>query len=374
MSVFIPEKPRRLPLFCFISYGWALISLILFFCFRASESFSDRFNATVGAFGRELLGRLTSPIPFSLGEAIVILIPFFLIFFSVIAFRFYSDSAHSALIYGGKLLSVVCVLFSVFVFNFASGYTASPLDEKLGLERRVVSADELYATASALSEELYALEGEVVFLPDGSSYMPYSLAEMNAKLTDAYRKASEKYGFLDTFPSSVKPIMLSEPLSYTHITGVYSFFTGEANLNVNFPDYCLPFTAAHELAHQRGFAREDEANFVAYLVSLESDDPYLRYSAALNLYEYVANALYSADPSLYRELYASLPVSVRGEERAYSAFFDRYRESTAAKVSEATNNTYLQSQGVKAGSRSYGMVVDLAVAFHNANRQDSDDD
>lgn len=92
--------------------------------------------------------------------------------------------------------------------------------------------------------------------------------------------------------TKIKQIAVSKLMTYTHIAGVYTYYTGEANLNTNFPSYTLPYTAAHELSHQRGTAREDEANFLAFLVCMESDDEYIKYSGYLNLFEYVAGALY----------------------------------------------------------------------------------
>lgn len=156
-------------------------------------------------------------------------------------------------------------------------------------------------------------------------------------------------------------------MSYTHITGVYTFFTGESNINVAFPDYTIPFTAAHELAHQRGIARENEANFVAFLVCSSSEDDYVRYCAYLNMYEYVASALASADPSLYSQVYATLPTAVRAELDAYSRFYEKYRNSAASEVSGAVNNAVLIINGTE-GTKSYGMVVDLAVAYYKDNR------
>lgn len=102
---------------------------------------------------------------------------------------------------------------------------------------------------------------------------------------------------------------------------------------------------------------------MAFLVCIESEDRYIRYSAYLNLYEYVANALYSADPDLYFQVRAKLSNDVKGEMRAYSEFYDKYRESVASDVSEAVNNTFLVIQGTE-GTKSYGMVVDLAVAYY----------
>lgn len=357
-------KRPRLPLVCKIIFSITAVSVGLYIAFMNSAAFADWFNTTVAAFGRRILAYLTAWLPFSLAELCIVLIPFFLVALIVIAYRHYCTSWRAALTYVGILLSGVCVVLNLFVWNFAAGYYGTSLDKKLGLDRTASSAEELYQTAELLADELKTLTDEIVFLESGDSLMPYSYSEMNGKLIAAYERASEKYGVFDSFYSAVKPVMLSEPMSYTHITGVYTFFTGEANVNVNFPDYTIPYTAAHELAHQRGIAREDEANFVAFLVCIESDDPYIRYSAYLNVYEYVVSALYSADRTLYAETYSNLPQQILDEETAYRAFFQKYKENVAASISQATNDTYLKSQGSSAGTKSYNLVVDLTVAFY----------
>ncbi len=361
------QNTKRLPRLCLVIYLFTALSAGLYFLFTKNPTFSDWFNANISSVGRRLLSYLTCLIPFSVAELLLILIPLWLGLLIYVGARYYSHSNRAMLVYIGKLLSAVCVVAILFVWNFAPGYYGTTLDQKLGLKREKSSAADLYRTAELLSAELHALSSEIIFLEDGTSLMPYSHTEMNNKLLAAYDSFCARYGILDNFYSQVKPVMLSEPMSYTHITGVYSFFTGEANLNVNFPDYTLPFTAAHELAHQRGIAREDEANFVAFLVCMESDDPYLRYSATLSVYEYVASALYSADRTLYRTSYAALPEGVKAEEIAYDEFFEKYRENTAANISQSVNNSYLQSQGSPAGTRSYNMVVDLAVAYYRTD-------
>lgn len=358
------NQERKLPRFWIGVYIFTAISAVLYVVFTQNAHFADWFNQNIGAIGRVILALVTNPLPFSLTELLLILLPFWIVALIYIAYRYYSHTARSALAYVGILLGILCIVGIIFVWNFAPGYYGTKLEEKLSLDREEVSAEELYGTAKILTNELKELSEEIVFEESGSSVMPYSYSEMNEKLLEAYDHFCEKYDFIHTYPSRVKPIMLSEPMSYTHITGIYTFFTGEANLNVNFPDYTLPYTAAHELAHQRGIAREDEANFVAFLVCMESDDPYIRYSAALNLYEYLASPLYSANVELYRRNYAALPYEVKGELAAYAKFFEKYRENVAATVSEATNNAYLQSQGAQEGTRSYNMVVDLAVAYY----------
>lgn len=364
-----PPKSKRLPRICIAIYILTAVSAILYLAFRMNTDFSDWFNQTVSTHGRRLLATLTSWLPFSLAEALLCLMPFFLVLLIAIGYRHFCSTTREMLVYIGILISGVCVVGIIFVWNFAAGYSGATLDKKLGLSREKSSADDLFQTAELLRAELDALEDEIIFLEDGTSLMPYSYDEMNQKLLTAYEVFCEKYDFIDTYYSRVKPIMLSEPMSYTHITGVYTFFTGEANINVNFPDYTVPFTAAHELAHQRGIAREDEANFVAFLVCMESDDPYIRYSACLNVYEYLSAALRSADATLYRRSYENLPTGVKREEIAYAQFFEQYRENVSANVSQAVNNSYLQSQGAVEGTRSYNMVVDLAVAYYRPQFQ-----
>ena len=359
----INKKPR-LPVVCIIIFALTLVTVGLYIAFRVNTNFAEAFNQTVSPIGRMIMAKLTGWMPFSFAEMLLLLSPVLLVTLIVIGAKHFCHSARAMWVYIACIFSVVCMVFNLFVWNFAPGYNALPLEKKLGLERKAVSAEELYTTANILIEELQEMEKEILFTPGGSSRMPYTYAQMNEKLMEAYDKAALKYDFINQFQSSVKPVMLSEPMTYTHISGVYTFFTGEANINVNFPDYTIPYTAAHELAHQRGIAREDEANFVAFLVCAESDDVYIRYSGYLNLYEYVASALYSASSKLYRENYYKQPQTIINERIAYSEFFDKYRENTVADISEATNNSYLQSQGAPQGTRSYGMVVDLAVAYY----------
>ena len=356
---FVSDLPTTVKIF----YVVGIFSFFLFIAYIISEPFADFFNRYISATVRAVFAYITSPIPFSLAEMLIILLPVIAVSLIIYSSRRFSSSWREVLVFCASLLSVLAISFSVFTVAFAPGYHGTTLDKKLGIERREVSAEELYLTATILAKKSNEEAKELYFGTNGFSVMPYALGDANDKLISAYDVACEKYRFIQPLNSRIKPVMLSELMSYTHITGVYTFFTGEANINVTFPDYTVPYTAAHELAHQRGIAREDEANFVAYLVCIESDDGYIRYSAYLNLLEYVMSALHRASPTLYSEVMSSLSANVRGELRAYSEFFDKYRDSVASEISGAVNDTYLTIQGTP-GTASYGMVVDLAVAYY----------
>ena len=364
----IVEK-KHIPLFSKILLGIAAFCAVLYVIFLNVPAFCDFFNKYISPVVRGALSYLTTWIPFSLAEMLIILIPVIIVIVVGVGVKKYCDSWRNVGVFCIIMLSIASYVFSTYTLGFVPAYHGSTLDKKMELDKQKVSAEELYETSLILSSELAKEAEHIIFNGEGFSVMPYGYNELNDKLMDAYEKACKKYDFISPLHSNIKEVMLSEPMTYTHISGVYTFFTGEANLNVNFPDYVLPYTAAHEFAHQRGIAREDEANFVAFLVCMESDDHYIRYSAYLNVYEYVANALYSANKELYTPVYMSLPYGVKTDMAAYAKFFEKYRKTVVSDVSGAVNDTFLNINGVEEGSKSYGMVVDLAVAYYkNENR------
>lgn len=356
------NKKEKIPIYCIILLSIAAICGIIYLIAVLSPAFADFFNINIASAFRYLFSKLTNLLPFSVAEILIILLPLILILVAVLLIKYRCRSFKESLISALCVIAVVSTIFSSFTLTLATGYRGSTLDEKLGLRQVEVSPQELYESAEYLSGKINELSKDISYGEDGFSIMPYSFGEMNEKLLAAYRKFASKHSFIKTFNSRLKPIILSEPMSYTHITGVYTFFSGESNVNMNFPDYTVTYTSAHELAHQRGISREDEANMIAFLVSLESDDSYIQYCAYLNVYEYIISALRKADRELYSKNLSGLDPKVKGEIIAYSSFFQKYRDSTAGKVSGNVNDSYLKAQGT-VGKKSYGMVVDLTVAY-----------
>ena len=352
---------RWVPLPAAVLFTFAAVAAVFHLISCLQSGFADTINGTVGACFRQALAFLTNGIPFSLGESLLLALPVLLVLLVVFAVRA-CRTREGFVRYLSALLAIPALLYGLFVFTLGCGYRGSPLDEKMGLARAPSAAADLYDTAKRLQTEVNALASELTWRYEGGSVMPYSYAEMNEKLLSAYDQVSLSYPFVQKMPSRLKLVSNSEFMSYLHLTGVYSYMTGEANINHEPPDYTIPYTAAHELAHQRGIAREDEANFVAFLVCAASDDTYIRYSGCLNLMEYVTSALYRADRELYRSVWNDHADTVKYEIYGYQTYYKKYADSKLGEVSGAVNNAYLQSQGT-AGTKSYGMVVDLAVAY-----------
>ena len=329
----------------------------------SNPDFAAFFNQYIAGSVRAVLSTVMWVLPFSVAELIVISIPIAFVAVLVLGFKISNDDEKFKRLIC-ILLSLILCLYSLFVWTFATGYRTARLDARLSLGETEVTKEELYDTAKWLMLETNRLAQEVEFGEGGASVMPYSLGEMSARLGDAMDGAAEEYGLFFNFPTRIKPVLLSRAMSYAHITGVYTFFTGESNLNVDFPDYTLPHTAAHEFSHQRGIAREDEANFVAFLICDASDDPYIRYSGYLNMFEYTVNTLHGYDPEAYGELISMCSNEVRGEMIAYGKFYEQYRESELSEIAGAVNDATLKLNGTE-GTISYNLVVNLAVAYYN---------
>ena len=119
---------------------------------------------------------------------------------------------------------------------------------------------------------------------------------------------------------------------------------------------------AHELSHQRGVAKEQEANFTAVLACLDYGDPDYCYSACLLAYTHLGNALAGADRAAWEEIFDGLDENVVRDllsRRAYWAQFDTPAQTVSNTVYEGFLHSYDQTLGLK----SYGACVDLLVNY-----------
>ena len=358
----IKQKLKQAPLAVrlFLSFGaFALFAHIL--CLFSKKA-ADFLGATLGSAVRTLFAYLSGWLPFSLAEMLLVGLPLWIIL-AVFLLRRYLKKGGSAKRALALFLSLLPLLYALFVFMLGFGYLSTPLAERLELENKEkIEARELYSTALWLIEEAKEELSAVTFSESGSSMMPLTHREMNKALKNAFYLLEKDLSFLSAYPVGTKAVLLSTPMAYTGITGVYSFFTGESNICTAYPDYSTVYTAAHEISHAVGIAREDEANFIAFLALEKSDHPYLRYAAYVNLLQYTMNALYSTDKALHTEAARALPEEIRGEYRAYNRFLDTVGDHPVRDVAEGINNAYLESVGTE-GTVSYTLVVRLGVAY-----------
>ena len=359
-----------------VFYGLAVCALILHLLCVFISSFADFFNVYIAGTVRFLLAKLTGILPVSLAELLICFVPVLLVF--IIVFSIYhAKKEHYTLLtrFFCGAFSVVSLFYSLFVFTLGTGYHGSALETKLNLDREELTTKQLEEVASWLAEELNNCLPQVQFMDNSSSVMPYDFDELNEKLNTAYKRISEKYDFIMGFSSRVKPVMNSGMMSKAGLLGMYTYYTGESNVNVEYNDYNLVFTCAHEMAHQRGLSKEDDPNFMAFLVCLESDDPYINYCGYLNMFEYMLNPLYKAlkeeeNTAKYYSILRKADERARTDIGVASKKTAENQSGLIYKISNTANDTYIKINGDENGSASYGLVIELTAAyFYNLKEQ-----
>ena len=172
------------------------------------------------------------------------------------------------------------------------------------------------------------------------------------------------FPFLEFDDPGVKAMAFSRLMSIMDFTGFYCPWTGESNVNMDSPACLLPSTVAHELAHQRGIASEQECNFLAVLASTTSGQAVYEYAGWLMGYIHLGNALYRADPEAYWAIRDALPEDVKADLNYNNAYWRQFQDTVVQTVSQKVYDTSLKAYGDERGIQSYGMVVDLLVAYY----------
>ena len=252
-------------------------------------------------------------------------------------------------VYGG-----FCLLWGVY-------YYGDDFLTRSGLRSEKISTEQL-AQTTALFAAL-ANESGARVARDEAGCCAVDRAVILQNSAQLYERAAARFPSLDGPARHAKGVYFSRLMSYADFTGFFCPFTGEANVNLDFPCALFPSTVAHELAHQRGVAQEQEANFAAVLACLENGQVDWVYSASLLAYVHLGNALYQADREAWAAIYAELSEGVRADlaaSRAYWAQFETPVQAVSNTVYESFLHSYDQEQGLK----SYGACVDLLVNYY----------
>lgn len=310
---------------------------------------------------------------FSFSVAELLLYAFiFLILFLVVRFVFRVIKAHKKLqeIIKGVVnaLSIFSIVYCLFLLLWGFNYYRQPLAYSLGYNIEKSTVADLKNLCADLIDKTNQLRSQVPENSNGIMYIKDGLKGAMSRAPQGYANISPRYPVLSGHYGRPKGVIASRELSYTGIAGIYMPFTGEANVNTIVPDSMLPSTIAHEMAHQRGFAREDEANFIAYLTCKAHGDSDFQYSGYMLALIYSMNALHNYDAAAYKELAATYSPGVVRDLNFISDFWKQF-EGPAERVQEKVNDAYLKSNKQADGIYSYGRMVDLLLAEYKTSNK-----
>ena len=266
--------------------------------------------------------------------------------------------------YGAVLLAAdVCLtMYALFCLMWGVNYWTDSFQDRSGITAQPVAAEDLEAVTAYFAQQLADTADSVPRDENGVYAVPKE--QILSESTAVYGGVTELFPFLDFRDTGVKAVRCSRFMSIMGFTGVYFACTGESNVNVDSPACLLPSTIAHELAHQRGIAWEQECNFLGVLASVTSGLPDYAYSGWLLGFIHLGNALYETDPEAYWAIRNALPEMVSADLRDNNAYWDQFRGNVVEKVSDTVYDAALKSYGDANGMKSYSMVVELLVAYY----------
>lgn len=322
--------------------------------------YSSKIFAGISSF----LGTVFGITKRSVASMILILLVF-VSFGVIISLVFFIIKSHSRLYIAGIYLRLIVLTISVILLLFSilcmPNYYRLTFAEKANIPLEDYTISDLEAMCKHLIIETNAQREKL----SDDLVLNYNELADNAKLS--FNKLNEDYPFLGNAASKPKPMFPSEVLSMLNLTGFYFPYTGEANVNVHMPPYELPFTMCHELAHTRGFMRENEANFIGFLGCMKSDHPFVRYSGLYSALAHSMNTLYAEDADKYFELRKLYGKKLNYDSAVVNQYWKPYFDTPAAELSNTVNDVYLKANDLSDGIKSYGRMVDLLMAKYLAD-------
>ncbi len=266
-----------------------------------------------------------------------------------------------------KAFNFLAIIFIVFKLFWGLNYSREGIAYQLKLKETTYCKEEVVELIEDLIFEANRCRREI---------RDTTLPEMNTdsifiQTKKAYNQISKKCDFLSIDKFSIKPSLFSPTGNYLGYTGYYNPFTGEAQVRNDIPKILLPFIACHEVAHQLGYASEEEANFIAYLVCDNTKNIYFRYSMCLEILDYALNELYfkyAEDFNIIKLMEKRLQLEdcfepqVKKDRKTIKLFFAKNKKNMS-NISSVFYDKYLKANFQKLGISSYNEVISLIFRY-----------
>lgn len=271
---------------------------------RVEEWYATGVYVYLGATLRFLLGWL----PFSVGDLLYIAAIIYVIF------TLHKSFKRPILKTLDRLFKVGSMVWLLFHFLWGFNYYRTSIPEQFNLAKGEVKKEEVVAfTTYTLNESnRYAAVSQLT--------VSSSQLTVNSQPPTANRQPST----VNRQPSTVKPSLFGIIGNYMGYGGYFNPFTGEAQINNYMPEFMLPYIAVHEVAHQKGYAKESEANFIGYIDAMDSGDSALLYSANLEMFLFANRALRRFDSTLAKQNMERLSPRIKKDLADYKVFAQKY--------------------------------------------------
>lgn len=346
--------------------GWKIISIILlpiqFIVFKIITSneewveyyYSRGFFKIITRFLRIITGWTSV----SLGLILVYASSAFLVYLSVKTFLRIRKKEVSLTQIIINFFAYLSPIYLFFMLTWGLAYHKKPLKDLLNLNTENIKNQEVIDLCKELIDSTNITRSRI---PD-SKFRDLTFEKVFAKAPIGYEKLETQCNFLSYTTPSIKMATGSDLLAYMSTSGVYMFPTGEANVNTNNMIYDVPYITTHEMAHQLGFASEEEANYLAYLSCKNNPDLVFQYSAYYGTVFRALNKVWEIDSTYSKTLFDKLSPAVKADREKERQVWKKFRNPIQFYVVSPFYDLFLKSNGQEQGSRSYDLVIDFMVA------------
>ncbi|NNK20727.1 MAG: DUF3810 domain-containing protein [Flavobacteriaceae bacterium] len=298
-------------------------------------------------------------IPFSLGDVIYTLLGLLVIRYIYIKWIYIRTKPF---VFLRNLLVVLSIAYFTFHLLWGLNYYREPLAKTLDLQNSY-SQEELLEFTSRLAEETNRLHSDLTRNDSLQVSIPYSHREIFDKVAGLSNPVSIEFPELKYSNPSIKESLYSLALTYMGYGGYLNPFTLESQVNRKIPISRFPVVSCHEMAHQLGYAAENEANFIGYLRAFNHPDPLIKYTALTYALGYCLAEIRYQDEEKFQEIYGKVNPGVKMDYQELSKFWTSY-ENPLEPVFKEVYNRFLKANNQVEGIKSYNQVVALFVAYH----------
>ena len=320
------------------------------------QKYSNGIYPPLGSSLRALLGFF----PFSVGDLLYAaagLYLFYLLYKAIVAIR---AKGFLKVLPGGlrKGLKIALVIYIWFNAFWGLNYNRLGIGHQLALQKQPYSLNELTALTLTLQQRLNFYAAQV----DTTERINLQGSALQKQTVAAYAAAQKPFFFLLYPNPTIKPSLFTGVGHYFGFTGYYNPFTGEAQIKTTIPSFLKPFVALHEVAHQLGYAKENEANFIAYLVGKNAGNSHFLYALYYEMYRYALREIGNRDVVLAQTFKQQLHPRVLADNEQLKA----YLLSTKNKIEPLMTlfyDQFLKANRQQSGVQTYNEVVALLLAY-----------
>ena len=263
------------------------------------------------------------------------------------------------------VFSAVSMLYFAFHLFWGINYYRIPLYKSLGLKSDYTT-EQLVDVTKKLIVISNKIHSEIIKNDSLPVAIPYSKSEILKLVPLGYNNLEKHYPHLEYHSKSIKKSLFSLPLTYMGFSGYLNPLTNESQVDALIPVYIFPTTASHEIAHQLGYAAENEANFIGCLAAINHDDIYFKYSGYTFALRFCLNEIYRRDETLFDTLSETVNKGILKNYKEMRLFWENYK-NPAEPLFKITYSSYLKANKQDKGMESYSYVVSLMVNYFETN-------